>query len=187
MSTGFSFKDTEGHNPHTGTRTVPDDGDHTVMISKSSLDPSKKGNGLNLALEYTVLSGAFSGSILKEWLSVVNTNETAQNIARSKAEAIRRVAKLPQDADVDALVGKNIIVRTKKEANEYVDNNGVKRTGYNAIPVMYMDLNRQNPEGKVVAAFVPSAKQEQIQTTVTNPNNGSKDSNDNDVDDDIPF
>jgi hypothetical protein len=190
MSTGFSFRDTEGHNPHTGNRSIPDDGDYSVMISKADLGDNKSRTGLNLALEYTILAGEYSGSVLKEWLSVVNNNETAQNIARSKAEAIRRVTKLSQDSDIDALVGKNMIVRVKKEPNEYVDNNGNKRTGYNAVPVMYMDLNRTNAEGKPVAQFVAVAKQDNpppAQSQQSSGSNKSATSMKADLDDDIPF
>jgi hypothetical protein len=97
---------------------------------------------------------------------------------------------LSQDSDIDALVGKNMIVRVKKEPNEYVDNNGNKRTGYNAVPVMYMDLNRTNAEGKPVAQFVAVAKQDNpppAQSQQSSGSNKSATSMKADLDDDIPF
>lgn len=197
----FSFRDTEGQQAHTGTRRIPDEGDYRVMISKADLEDSKKGNGaVNLAMEYTILAGDFSGVVLKEWLAVVNKSETAQNIARSKAEALRIITKLKQDAEVNALVGKELIVRVFKEPNEYTDNNGNKRTGVNAVVGNYMNLERLDAAGKPVAAFVPTVKQETSQGS-SQGSSGSSQGNSSgnaqggytggqsrqDLDDEIPF
>ena len=164
----FSFRDTEGQQAHTGTRRIPDEGDYRVMISEAKLEDSKKGGGaVNLVMEYTILGGSFAGVVVKEWLAVVNKSEQAQNIARSKAEALRIITRLKQDSDVTALVGKELIIRVIRESNEYMDNQGNKRMGVNAVVNNYMTLERQNAAGQVVPDFVPSVKQEtqQAQTS----------------------
>lgn len=184
----FGFSNTEGVKPHTGNRSVPDDGDYHVMISKSVLEPSKKGKGgENIVLEYTILAGTFAGAVVKEWLSVINASDTAQNIARAKAEALRVICKLSSTQGSDDLLGKELIIRSKKEPNEYVDNTGTKRTGYNATVVNYMTTDRRDAEGKEVPAFIAVVKQEPAQArSVTHSSSGQQPPND-DMDDDIPF
>lgn len=195
---GFSFRDTEGQQAHTGSRRLPDEGDYRVMISKSDLEDGKKNNGsVNLVMEYTIVGGTFAGTVLKQWLAVVNSSETAQNIARGRAEAIRIVTKLPQNSEVTDLVGREMIVRVIHETNEYLDRNGTKRVGKNAVPDNYMTLDGKNAAGAVVPAFVPSVKQEEPKTNQSSGGNsgsgytgGSGQSggqSGQDLDDEIPF
>lgn len=194
----FSFRDTKDVNPHTGTRVQPDDGDYAVMVSKFELADNKDRSGQNIEAEYTILSGPFSGASVREWLAVVNKSEQAQNIARSKAEAIRRVTKVSENSDLDAVVGKNMVIRVVSEPNEYVDRNGNRRTGKNLNVVNYMDMKRKDASGKEVAEFVPRAKAEdpkQEDRGGYNDRNDYRNDRDqsqtsggsNDIDDEIPF
>jgi hypothetical protein len=185
----FNFRETEGVAAHTGSRTVLDDGDHVVMISGSSFEDGKKANGSkNIVLEYTVLGGNFAGQTVKEWLSVVNPSEIAQNIARSKAEALRIITKLRQDQGSDDFVGKEMIIRTKKKANQYLTDKGETRTGYNAEIVLYMTKDRTDASGKVIAAFIPTAQADNTTYTGTSSSSTTNTrTTSSGGDDEIPF
>lgn len=133
-------------------------GDYPVMISKAVEQASKKGGGQNAVMEYTVLDGEFTGEVIKEWLPVVNANDVAQGIARSKVNAISTITNI-NSGGIDAFVGAELIIRVNKEPNEYIDRNGEKRKGFNNNIVNYMTMDMKNAEGKDVAPFVPSASQ----------------------------
>ena len=196
MST-FNMADLEGVKAHTGTRVTPEAGDYVVMISRASVENGKVAGNMNAAMEYTILSdGPFNGAVVKEWLAIVNKSEQAQNIARSKLRAIQIVSKSQNVQSVDELVGKQIIIRINKEANQYIDNNGNQRTGYQNNVVNYMDLKRQDSDGKEVAPFVAVAQTQQNAqangfSSVRNPGAQSSGSSQTysggGVDDEIPF
>lgn len=165
---------------HTGSRVVPDAGDYNVVVSDAELETNKSGNGTNVLMEYTILDGNFAGSTVKEWLAVVNNSEQAQNIARSKLQAIRVVTKSEAEGYVSALKNKSLRLRLNKTEGSY---NG--RTVYNSDVVMYMDSTGRNAEGKEVTAFVPTevAPVANTQTQSSNTVGGGSQSGD----DDIPF
>ena len=190
----FDMNDLAGTDAYAGGGSVkPDAGDYTVMISKSDTSANAKGNGTNIAMEYTVLDGQFQGTVLKEWLAVVNPSAQSQEIARSKLKALQVVSNSQNERRPEALTGKTIIIRITKEPHQFVNDRGTKVNTFNNNVINYMNLKRVNAAGKEVPAFVAQAQTEQ-----TSPASQSSSSSNNgdsqaarqsrkDLDDEIPF
>lgn len=149
----FSFNSMGDVKAHTGQRVVPDSGDYNVMLSDITMDSNRAGDGHNIIVTYSILDGDFAGSELKEWLAVINKNETAQNIAQSKLKAIYLVTGKTSAKSFTELAGTVLRIRVLKKPNKYIDNNGNEREGHNNEVAMYMDTNGRNPEGKDVAPY----------------------------------
>lgn len=185
----FNMQDLAGTKAHTGTRVTPDAGDYVVMISKSETADGKKQGSLNAVMEYTIISdGPFTGAVIKEWLAIVNSSEQAQNIARSKLRAIQVTSKSENAQSINDMVGKQIMIRINKEENEYVDNQGNRRKGFQNNVINYMNMQRKDADGKDVPAFVAQAPKPQsdagFSSVRSQTSTGSAEDND---DDQIPF
>lgn len=201
----FSFDSMNDVQAHTGQRVIPDSGDYNVMISDIKMESNSKNNGHNIIVTYSIVDGEYAGSELKEWLAVINPNDTAQGIAQSKLKAIYLVTKKVSAKHYRELNGTLLRIRVLKKENTYTDNNGNQRDGFNNEVVMYMDTSGRNSDGKEVAAYAgPTvvAKSAKANSGSSNKNSnasnsGNSNSNsdsksgfdpnsDND-DDDIPF
>lgn len=189
---GFNISEAQGSGVYTGRKKQLEEGDYPVMISKAVEAAGKKDGTTNAVMEYTIIDGDFSGEVVKEWLSIVNNSEIAQQIARSKVNAISSVTGVT-DGGIDAFQGAEMIIRVHKEPNEYINRNGDKVKGFNAVVANYMTLQMKDAEGKDVAPFVPSANKTDSQpdsnsSGQSNSDNTSSRSIDTTgVDDDIPF
>jgi hypothetical protein len=64
-------------------------GDYNAMITDSQMKITKSGTGEYLELTIQVIDGAHSGRRLWERLNVVNSNKTAEEIARSQLNGIK--------------------------------------------------------------------------------------------------
>lgn len=149
----FGYSSVEDKQAHTGGRVVPDSGDYNVMISEIEMKSNKQGNGHNIEVTYSILDGDFAGSELKEWLAVINKNETAQNIAQSKLKSIFIVTGNTSAQSFTELQGAVLRVRVYKKEHTYVDDNGNERDGYNTEIVMYLDTEGKNANGKEVPVY----------------------------------
>lgn len=192
---GFSFdevKDTKA-SLGSGARKLVDRGDYNVLITKSDTADNSKGTGKNVAMEYNILDGDFSGTDLKEWLAVVNSSETAQGIAREKIKALFDVTEVRTGSD--DLVGHTIRVRIDHEANEWTNKNtGKTMKGHNAVITHYMTPDGKNAAGDLVPAFTGQPKSPETtanEGTANSSSSGSsgeiKSSGKADLDDEIPF
>lgn len=185
---GFSINNANGNGVFTGSRKQIEEGDYIVMISKSTTAAGKKEGSQNVVMEYTITEGDFAGEVVKEWLAVVNSSEVAQQIARSKVSAISSITGIT-DGEVDDFQGSEIMIRVRKEPNEYVNRNGQTVKGSNAVVENYMTLQMKDAEGKDVAPFRPSSPKPTpvAQTETSAPSGGSGSFDNSDGNDDIPF
>jgi len=170
-----------------GGSVRPDAGDYKVMISKAGMASNKNKDGENLALEYTVLDGNFTGSILKQWLSVRNKNKQTVEIALGVLSAISAVTKY-KGSDPEGLVGKSLTIRINKEPHEFVNDKGLRVNTFNNNVTMHMTLDHKNAKGDVVPAFIPSITSKMSAGAADSSVKGSSSiKQDLEEDSDIPF
>lgn len=203
MDMNFGFNDMGDVDAHTGgSRQVPDSGDYNVMISDIEMQSNRAGNGHNIVVTYSIVDGDYAGTEVKEWLAVINKNDTAQNIAQSKLKAIYLVTGKTSARSFTELNGAILRVRLYKKENRYQDSNGNWRDGFNNEVVTYMDTQGRNPQGKEVPAYTGpdvhgASKSQKTATASTSSGNSSNQTHNggqssgfdgygND-DDDIPF
>lgn len=193
MDMNFGFNDLNDVNAHTGSRIVPDSGDYNVMISDIALESSKSGSGHNIHVKYSILDGDFAGSEIHEYLAVVNNNETAVNIARSKLKALYLVSGKTSSTNFTDLQGSVIRIRVFKKEATYTGNDGIQRNTFNTEVAMYMDSQGRNSQGKEVPPYtgpaVVASKGGNKPANTNNSNNIQKQQagSHSDYDDDIPF
>lgn len=103
---------------------------YTLQITKSELKPTKSADGEYLKLELTVLEGEFSGRKVYELLNLVNKNEKAVAIARSKLKELCKAMGISEFEDTNELHGipfkANIVIEASKDP-AYSDQNRLKK------------------------------------------------------------
>jgi hypothetical protein len=108
---------------YTNEYALFEDGDYTVTIVDGG-EVKDTRNGKMLVLTY-----AFdSGRTYKDNHNFVNSNATAQNIARASIQSIFDACGIPKNPSTDILAGKRMIVTIGHEMGKpYTDKNGVDR------------------------------------------------------------
>lgn len=190
----FGYNSVEDKQTHTGSRAVPDSGDYNVMISDITMESNNNKDGHNIIVTYSILDGDFAGSEVKEWLAVINKNETAQNIAQSKLKSIYIVTQNTSAQSFTDLQGAVLRIRIHKKERSWVDDNGNERDGYNTEVAIYMDSEGNNATGKPVPAYSGPAviaakgnRNSQNRRPNVSNNSSVNRNQDNDDDDEIPF
>lgn len=191
----------------TGSRQRMEDGDYNVVITKAWTQSVKNG-GTMLWLQYVVAEGEnFAGTEFKESFNIVNKSDQAVDIAFGQLKAIficsdtslDEIADLPIAEIGEPLVGQMLRMRVITEVEHNVpikqdDGSTRKVTVRRYRPVVYMNTEGQDAEGKEVPEFVAVVKKEvdnSGSSDTTNQSSGSTGSSSSsssiDLDDEIPF
>jgi hypothetical protein len=103
---------------------------YIVQVTKSEMKATKDATGEMLKLEFTVLEGEYSGRKIYENLNLVNKNEMAVKIARSKLKQICQACGLAQIEDSAELHGipfKGLVVIEESKDPKYDPQNRLKK------------------------------------------------------------
>lgn len=127
-------------------------GNYKAIISASSIDPAKSGNGTNLVLTFKVVDGPHKNRELRTWLCVQHPNQQTQEIAQRNFSAICHAVGQIQCSDTSQLHGKPLLIKVSVEP----DNRNPDQM-QNRIK-SYMALQQANPEPAMaddMAADIP--------------------------------
>ena len=114
-------------------------GNYIADITSAQLMPTRANlNGLNdsenLALSFCIRDkGKFEGRMVKQWLSIYNTNPTAEDIARKQLKKLVIAMGLEKIEAATDLCGKKLVITLSSEAGYKGDmqNKVVKYAVYN--------------------------------------------------------
>jgi hypothetical protein len=123
-------------------RTALPAGEYLAAIAKSSVGPTKAGNGTKAELEFEVLEGAHKGRRFWVTLNLKNPNAQAQEIALRDLSAICHAVGKLRVADTEELHSLPMRVTLGIETDSY---------GTKNVPKAY------KPAGRTVSADVPNA------------------------------
>jgi len=116
-------------------------GDYNAMITDSQMKITKSGTGEYLELTIQIIDGAHSGRRLWERLNVVNSNKTAEEIARSQLNGIKLACNIE-----------------RLESSEQLHD----------IPfVLSLDIDRRDPTRNKIMGYTSSAKASRPAMAVT--------------------
>lgn len=120
--TGLGFSADE-YDPHEGFEPLPN-GDYVAMITEDEIKQTRAGTGQYLKLTWTVLDGQYTGRKLWSNHNIVNSNETAQQIARQEISAIAHAIGRPRASTTEELVNMpcRITVAIRQEAGREPSN-----------------------------------------------------------------
>lgn len=103
---------------------------YIVQVTKSEMKPTRDATGEMLKLEFTVLEGEYTGRKIYENLNLVNKNEMAVKIARSKLKQICQACGLSQIEDSAELHGipfRGLVVIEESNDPKYDPQNRLKK------------------------------------------------------------
>ena len=103
---------------------LPDD-DYNVVITATSLKPTKAGNGTRLEFEFTVTGGQYSGRKVWEALNVDNPSEKAVEIAKADLAAICKAVGVAQMSDTEQLHGIPLVVKVVQDNDSNTPRNKI--------------------------------------------------------------
>ena len=90
-------------------------GNYKAIISSSSIEPAKTGNGTNLVLEFKVIEGNHKNRSMKVWLCVQHPSQQTQEIAQRNFSAICHAVGQIQCTSTEQLHGKPLLIRVAIE------------------------------------------------------------------------
>jgi hypothetical protein len=131
----FSF-DTTTVAPRENNYELLPAGKYTCLVSDSTIQPLKSGNGTALKLTITVLQEGYNGRKLFANLNVQHTNPTAETIAQQQLRELCDAIGLTRMTDTAELHNKPFIARVKIRKStdpQYEDQNEV--AGYSPAGV----------------------------------------------------
>lgn len=90
------------------------------------------GNGSALVFSYEVVSGDYSGEILRDWINIGHINRNAVDIAERRLKAIGNAVGLNFFNDTRELFGRPFLIYVSKTTYQGKERNGVE--GYERGP-----------------------------------------------------
>ena len=118
---------------------------------------TKKGDGKYLLLTYEVIEGDFKGRKIFETLNLVNSNQTAVEIAQRALSAVCRATGVLHPKDSSELHGKPLVISVgiRAGSNGFEDKNVIK--GYSRVDGKELkDVTDANAPVKGAAAPAPA-------------------------------
>ena len=102
--------------------------DYLAIITDSEMKDTKKGDGKYLLLTYEVIEGEFKGRKIFETLNLVNSNQTAVEIAQRALSAVCRATGVLHPKDSSELHGKPLVISVSIRAgsNGFEDKNVIR-------------------------------------------------------------
>ena len=113
---------------------------YKAIISASSIEPAKSGNGTNLVLTFKVIEGTHKNRELRTWLCVQHPSQQTQEIAQRNFSAICHAVGQIQCTDTAQLHSKPLLIKVAVEP----DNRNPDQM-QNRIK-SYMALQKETPE-----------------------------------------
>lgn len=107
---GFNAKDVE---PATGSPAPLPEDDYAVLIDRSEVKQTRKGDGEYLSLRLKVIEGDYEGRFVFLNLNLVNPSDQAMDIARRQFSAICHATGVLTPEDSTELHGIPMIARVK--------------------------------------------------------------------------
>lgn len=103
-------------------------GEYPVIIVKSEMKPTKKGDGQYLALEMDIQDGPHKGRKVWDNLNLINPNKTAEEIAQRSLSAICHATGQMAVSDSEQLHGRLMlaVVGIQPAKGQYAESNTVK-------------------------------------------------------------
>jgi hypothetical protein len=107
--------------------------DYLAIITDSEMKDTKKGDGKYLLLTYEVIEGDFKGRKIFETLNLVNSNQTAVEIAQRALSAVCRATGVLHPKDSSELHGKPLVISVgiRAGSNGFEDKNVIR--GYSRV------------------------------------------------------
>ena len=107
--------------------------DYLAVITDSEMKDTKKGDGKYLLLTYEVMDGEFKGRKIFETLNLVNSNQTAVEIAQRALSAVCRATGVLHPKDSSELHGKPLVISVgiRAGSNGFEDRNTIR--GYSRV------------------------------------------------------
>lgn len=107
--------------------------DYLAIITDSEMKDTKKGDGKYLLLTYEVIDGEFKGRKIFETLNLVNSNQTAVEIAQRALSAVCRATGVLHPKDSSELHGKPLVINVgiRAGSNGFEDKNVIR--GYSRV------------------------------------------------------
>ena len=107
--------------------------DYLAVITDSEMKDTKKGDGKYLLLTYEVVDGEFKGRKIFETLNLINSNQTAVEIAQRALSAVCRATGVLHPKDSSELHGKPLVISVgiRAGSNGFEDKNVIR--GYSRV------------------------------------------------------
>lgn len=107
--------------------------DYLAVITDSEMKDTKKGDGKYLLLTYEVVEGEFAGRKIFETLNLINSNQTAVEIAQRALSAVCRATGVLHPKDSSELHGKPLVISVgiRAGSNGFEDKNVIR--GYSRV------------------------------------------------------
>ncbi len=84
-------------------RVLVPDGDYKAIITRSERNPTSKGDGEYILLQFEILEGEYERRVLKSFINIVNPNPETVRIAKGQLSAICRAVGVLQPDDSSEL------------------------------------------------------------------------------------
>lgn len=133
--------------------------DYLAIITDSEMKDTKKGDGKYLLLTYEVIEGEFKGRKIFETLNLINSNQTAVEIAQRALSAVCRATGVLHPKDSSELHGKPLVISVgiRAGSNGFDEKNVIK--GYSRVDGKELkDVTDASAPVKGAAPIVGSAK-----------------------------
>lgn len=121
-------------------------GNYKAIITNSSVEQAKSGNGTNLVLTFKVVDGPHKGRELRSWLCVQHPKEQTQEIARRTFSAICHAVGQIQCTDTAQLHSKPLLIKVSVEPDNREEGRMQNRIK------SYMELQKATPEPAMAGA-----------------------------------
>jgi hypothetical protein len=107
--------------------------DYLAIITDSEMKDTKKGDGKYLLLTYEVIEGEFKGRKIFETLNLINSNQTAVEIAQRALSAVCRATGVLHPKDSSELHGNPLVISVgiRAGSNGFDEKNVIK--GYSRV------------------------------------------------------
>lgn len=111
---------------------LPTDCDYTALIEKSSIEPTKDGNGEYIKNQWKIIDAddpKHIGRLLWQYINTVNASEMAVKIGASMLKQINKVLGIAELVDTDELLNQPMKIRLKiqKGKDGYDDSNQITK------------------------------------------------------------
>jgi len=90
-------------------------GNYKAIISSSSVDQAKSGNGTNLVLEFKIIDGEHKNRTIRTWLCVQHPSQQTQEIAQRQFSAVCHAVGQIQVTSTEQLHSKPLLIRVSLE------------------------------------------------------------------------
>lgn len=114
----FDFDPTEYENEGDGSGRSRDpipEGVYSLALVEADTKAARSGNGIVMTCKFEVTEGSYKGKWIWERFNIVNSNDTAQRIARGRVSKWATAAGKPGATDTDKLMGRKFFAKIKIE------------------------------------------------------------------------